>query len=441
MYKIQKKFLEFYDRIKLNDQDKNELRNKRDILLNYLKNHLDIPFESFYQGSYSMHIGVKPIKGHDYDIDIGLVFKAETLNEKQINNAFKIKEKIALCLDHYQRKVKIKEPCVTVQYTLEGNNRYHVDFAVYKEKNNSYYLARGKDNENYSWEKSDPKKLKEDIIIINKDISREARDQYRRCICYLKRWKQLKLNHKNFPSIALAIIAHKISIKEDDADIDVLLKFLEKIKNDIHHKTLLFPYYPCNNLFEKLSDNQSLEFEKKIGLLIEDLNRINADDISESEACDVMRKHFGCDFPIGISNRKYNNTEQFIENMYNISDLKNIIISRKILNYKNHDVSRFWKDKILSGIYHLCFKVENVHDFRGNTCFFWKVRNVGAKAETLNDIRGQILKRGIQIDEYSKFQGNHYIECYAIKNDVCIGIGSINVVIGPCQCMKKSLKT
>ena len=58
-----------------------------------------------------------------------------------------------------------------------------------------------------------------------------------------------------------------------------------------------------------------------------------------------------------------------------------------------------------------------------------KVRNVGDEAEKLNDIRGQIQDRGNKITENTKFYGPHYIECYLIKNNVCIAIGHVKVPI------------
>ena len=46
-------------------------------------------------------------------------------------------------------------------------------------------------------------------------------------------------------------------------------------------------------------------------------------------------------------------------------------------------------------------------------------------------LRGQIQdNRGNEITENSKFIGEHYIECYLIKNGVCVGIGHVDVPIG-----------
>lgn len=61
---------------------------------------------------------------------------------------------------------------------------------------------------------------------------------------------------------------------------------------------------------------------------------------------------------------------------------------------------------------------------------YWKVKNVGPEAQRRNMLRGQILKKGETIKEHSDFYGNHYIECYIVKNNVCVARGRIKVPIG-----------
>ena len=60
----------------------------------------------------------------------------------------------------------------------------------------------------------------------------------------------------------------------------------------------------------------------------------------------------------------------------------------------------------------------------------WKVKNVGPEAERRNQVRGEIVSRGNSIVEHSNFFGNHYIECYIIKDAVCVAITRINIPIG-----------
>ena len=61
---------------------------------------------------------------------------------------------------------------------------------------------------------------------------------------------------------------------------------------------------------------------------------------------------------------------------------------------------------------------------------YWKVKNVGPVAEFKNDIRGQIEDRGRKITENSNFYGQHYIECYIVKDGVCVARRKVKVPIG-----------
>lgn len=62
---------------------------------------------------------------------------------------------------------------------------------------------------------------------------------------------------------------------------------------------------------------------------------------------------------------------------------------------------------------------------------FWKTRNCGEEAYKRNDIRGQIVKDDgtKKLIEHSKFRGNHYVECYIVKNDICVARYRMNVPI------------
>ena len=59
----------------------------------------------------------------------------------------------------------------------------------------------------------------------------------------------------------------------------------------------------------------------------------------------------------------------------------------------------------------------------------WKVKNVGPEAERKNQIRGQIEERGRTIVEHTSFFGNHYIECYIVKDGACVARNRIEIPI------------
>lgn len=67
----------------------------------------------------------------------------------------------------------------------------------------------------------------------------------------------------------------------------------------------------------------------------------------------------------------------------------------------------------------------------------WKVRNVGEAAYRRNQVRGQIVKDAgrERKNENTRFRGPHFVECYAVKNGVCVARARINVPIEEGGCI------
>lgn len=59
--------------------------------------------------------------------------------------------------------------------------------------------------------------------------------------------------------------------------------------------------------------------------------------------------------------------------------------------------------------------------------YYWKVRNVGREA--LGKERGQIFLGSKKLIEHTSFNGNHYVECYAISDGIVIARDKIKVPI------------
>ena len=61
--------------------------------------------------------------------------------------------------------------------------------------------------------------------------------------------------------------------------------------------------------------------------------------------------------------------------------------------------------------------------------WYWKVRNVGHEAKRRNMERGGIRKGGQIWEESTTFSGEHYVECYAVYEDVVVARDRIAVPI------------
>lgn len=63
----------------------------------------------------------------------------------------------------------------------------------------------------------------------------------------------------------------------------------------------------------------------------------------------------------------------------------------------------------------------------------WKVKNTGAEARRKGALRGRIYRDEGHSErkESTMYWGNHYVECYVIKDGVCVAADHISVPIGP----------
>jgi predicted nucleotidyltransferase len=325
MPKLQKEFIDFHDNIKLGTYDENQtLRDKRDLLIGELKAVLKdekipdtdkaLTFTTFGQGSYAMHTGITP-SDSDYDIDVGIAFDIQ----KEDYPPVKLKRLIREKLKHENRTVLIRRPCITIKYAAG----YHVDLAVYADNSDDYHIAWGKESSaDPTWEKSEPKKLIDWVKEISTDA--KARLQYRRCVRYLKAWKEKHFSGNGNampPSIGLTIQAGKWFSYREDSDLDTLISIISHIFDefaDEYHEDsdswkksikACLPVEPFNDVYDQMTLIQTHSFHEKIDALLEALETARDEDDAH-EASKILRSVFGDKFTLvekeeaRISNQK-----------------------------------------------------------------------------------------------------------------------------------------
>lgn len=313
---LQKHFEDFHSRIKLDiDDEKANLREKRDTLVNALKAKLptDVPaFEKFHQGSYSMHTGVVPLDGN-YDIDVGIVFDCD---REAYPDPVDLKKKVRDALNSNGRTVVIRRPCVTVNYVRDGVTQYHVDLAIYAKRSDGLLdLAKGKEQSGDNWrhwEVSDPKRLTQLICDAFDDDAQLA--QYRRCIRYIKRWRDVQFRSGGAPlSIALTVAARdwfrpRFEASGKPADLLALLGWVKTMLSyfDLAHTDeggwhsrleVKLPAKPYSNLMEKLTKSQMANFKDRLIALRDALEEAYDEDLPE-EGCKLLNKQFGDAFVV-----------------------------------------------------------------------------------------------------------------------------------------------
>ena len=311
---VQTQFNAFHAAIKLDEDDEKEtLQTKRDTLLRALKANLPSTapkFTSFHQGSYSMHTGVVPLNGN-FDIDIGIVFECE---RKAYPDPVVLKKIVRDALDTHGRTVNIRRPCVTVNYMTGDVTNYHVDLAIYAQRADGLLdLAKGKEHsatEHRVWETSDPEQLTK--LICGRFSDDAERAQYRRCIRYMKRWRDYQFLKGGPLSIAITVAAYKWFQPKKAAtgtylDLEALLAFVEAMLAGVTHQStdeglhkrlsvalLVTPY---GDLTAKMSKTQMETFLTALQNLRDALVKASNDPVPE-DACKVLAGQFGSAFPI-----------------------------------------------------------------------------------------------------------------------------------------------
>ncbi|RKS24521.1 hypothetical protein BJ917_1995 [Pseudomonas sp. WPR_5_2] len=300
----QSQFESFHNTILFGYDSSKELRERRDTLLNDLKNNIsgDAPaYQTFYQGSYALDTGIRPLDGNP-DMDIGIIFDC---SPEDYADPLKLKKFVHDALERHNRSVTIRRPCVTVTYYKDGVATHHIDMAVYS--------VNANDQTNIAWCRSTTPLADREWVVsearelsdaINDRFEGDDRNQFRRVVRALKRWRDQHIGHKNTPSIGLTVAAYKwFSPRYDAMDgkprdlvairdlVDQMLAYWG-LRLNVH-----LPVAPHSDLFERMSDKQMEDLKGRLVALRDSLNEA-AKQPDTHEACKILSKQFGEDFPV-----------------------------------------------------------------------------------------------------------------------------------------------
>lgn len=444
------KLKQFYDEcVKLKEDDYENLVDKKDLnvtrledgLEKYCKendvNYLIVDFE--IQGSVAMKTAIQD-EDKDFDIDVGIIFDSETLGD--IGHR-KIKDVVVECFknkwpDSFNSEPEAKKNCVRISYK-EG---YHLDFAIYKKVDLynglfvDYYHAGSTQWNNRNpfaineWFQKQIENYGENlriVICLSKQLVKKS--CYERVVGSLVQTVLIVNNYYNASDLALTLekTFENISnyLKYNDCVSNPTDSSLELIVTD-EHKAQLSNYKNClDKVLSKLHD---------IDLYVEENDKDNRilNEIFDTEYFGAeINENYSFHNKASLVTYENNANERFIEDMCKVNIVNEMLIKCEIgfdgYNKKSLPIIHArYKGVPIGPKIHctaICpFKYDKL---------LWKVRNRGINALTPEKIRGSIEEReGIDhIVETSDFSGNHYIECYALKNGVCIAAKRINIKI------------
>lgn len=451
MYDLSSKFLTFYnDYVVLSSDEKQKLYDKKKLNTNRLKEGLK---EYNNDNNTSYRIAEDCIQGsvatstviqneeNDYDIDVAIVFDKENLGNKGPSSTRNmVADALGRKTKQFNTEPEVKTSCVRIKYA----DGYHIDFAVYRryydyDKEEYIYEHAGSD-----WTIRELRGLTNWFDLENNN----SNGNLRKVVRLSKMFCKSRESWKNMPSGLNQTVLCDEQLSNYDR-IDELFYFTMKniVDRLDNNTTVLAPVDNHRNLTLRKSDiDKMVKWKNRLKSKIGDLNVLFDDDCTEEEAMEAWFYFFNNDFwssdklsknlihcnAVSNNTRLFSDTEQFIEDLYPVCIRYNCKIRCDAVGdgFRNKPISEYLKYfrhylphnlKIMCEISTNCPKPYAV---------FWKVKNVGPEAKKRDQIRGQILKRGEYIEEKTLFFGNHYIECYVVKNNECVAIDRVEIPIG-----------
>ena len=279
-----------------------------------------------------------------------------------------------------------------------------------------------------SWKTTKPKPEIEKCKSLNSNFNNHFSNLTR----LIRRWK----NHMGFSFKGL-LIDTLISDFIDDkgiseiyySDYNILLKDIFKYFSN-QDKNREYWYALGSN--QKIYNNDGAKFINKAKQALKKI-----EDASEEKLTEVYRQLFGRKFAQSTSTTNRASNEEFIDELFSVDIRYNIVLECEITQngYQRAFLSDFlkkgYKIKSKKSLDFKIIKSNIPYEYRRKIKYYWKVRNIGDEALKRKCERGDIIQGEIEHHEYSHFQGDHYVECYAVLGNTVIARDRITVPINP----------
>lgn len=403
---------------------------------NYYNLDSDKTSHMYIVGSVGRETAIKGVSDLDILFDLPVeVFKRF--------DAYKEKKQSSL-LQEVKNVLKARYPNTDIsgdgQVVVIKFNKYTVELVPgFKQSDDRFKYPDT--NNGGSWKYTDP--LPE--ISESKKTAEDTDNNFKYIANMLRAWKN-KQGFK-FGGLLIDTITYKfLNEKTDyrnigfDSYLDMTKALFEYIK-DLNKDQSYWYALGSNQQVYNCDNGKFITKAEKAYKKIKDLTA-NSSDVNKK-----LRQVFGTQFPKKVTaenraytssyNQKYyNDTEEFIEDYFTVDIKYNISIDCKITQdgFRPMLLKKLLRDKMFLAIKkHLEFYIDSMDsEIKKEAPYdiYWKVKNEGQEAIKRDCIRGQIKRTNTKsINESSDFIGEHYVECYIVKDGICIAKDHIDVPI------------
>lgn len=420
-------FNEFLDNIKV--------ENAEDIIKRFKKitKRLNTDFHeiekddenSLYVGSFGRDTAINKIS----DLDINFImpdncFTSYDNRESNGQSALLQDVKKSLEKTYSQSKVRGDGQVVVIEFT----NDFIEVCPVFQENDGSFTYPDS--NKGGSWKKTDPQPEIDEIEAFDLQTNGNLK-----ALCRMSRaWKN-KMGVK-IGGLLIDTLVYNF-LKSDEKyhtytynEYDFLVRdFFEYLKDLDDDRTYWHSPGSNQQVYKKKSNFKS-KSKKAFKIVEEAISNSENDDVYED-----WQKVFGKVFPypqnLYESSTNYTSNEQFIEQFYPINIKYKLRLNCEVsqngfrLMFLRDLIDRLRKKKKLR------FFIEFT-DVPEPYDVLWKVKNEGQIAKSLNNFRGEVIRSNSgssERTETTSFEGEHFVECYIIKDGFCVARDRIDVPI------------
>jgi hypothetical protein len=429
MNPIEKQFEKFYENIRLTQAQKDDARTKHIGVCEKLHNYY-YPNSTYSGstklliGSYGKHTAIRPAR----DIDVIFIMPPEKYAQYDDNTS----NKQGQLLQDVKKILQTKYPNTPISafgkiVKLEFADTKHDVELVPAWENNDGAFTIPNSEDGGSWETQDYRKEISDIL--DSDII-TGKTKY--LIRSIKKWSEncsVQLKSYQIEQMVLSYFAQNCLIDCSTAQlISNLFEYFRQITMDqnlhSHLNTALSRSkkaldYESNSKY----DNALEEWKKIFGT---DFPKTIKSEISECSKLSALQDHYP------------SSKEEYLDKTYGIPFAIdcNYTISldadiTKQNGFRDDTLMAFLGKKYpVQKKKKLLFKVK--HNVPYPYQIKWKIRNFGDEAYSASGLRGEIIDDdGSETrKESTLYYGEHYAECYIIKDNKCVVVGRILVPIG-----------
>ena len=436
--KLISKFNDFMNEVVNIDDKRLEILDSRISLIDSYLQSTDVIGAAYIdlipQGSMAHKTIIKPFNSHEFDADV--LLQLEPQYEWAAKDYIEALYQAFRASGNYKDRVTRKNRCVTIQYA----NDCHIDVVPFLElQPDMFYITNRNEGENGTYERTDPTGytawLDERNRITSSNLIKSIR-----LLKWLRDYKQTFSCKSVVLSVLTAGRVNNANLLNDDKYYSDLPTTLVHILEDLSNYLSLYPDYmpriedpacPEVDYNHRWDNDQYLNFKKKIEYYAAKARQAY-DEQNITTSQDLWKELFGDQF--GVSNTKSlarnlsglvtsvgDPGEEFIEERYDVRldaryGFKIVGEALPKAGFRTYDLPT--RGNRIEPGRSIRFTVRKCTVPVGYT-LLWKIKNRGKVAADARCLRGEIVKGDSHV-EPTRYRGSHYVECYAIKDGICV---------------------